>query len=43
MASPVVCANRLDAGQFTGTIGMPLGPAKSGEISVRGPQVMQGY
>lgn len=49
--SPIVCANRLDAGQFTSAIGLPIPSTevailtlgKPGEICVRGPQVMHGY
>jgi long-chain acyl-CoA synthetase len=56
--SPVVCVNRLDIEEFTGTIGLPvpstdvqvLSPegeilpyGQTGELAVRGPQVMAGY
>lgn len=56
--SPVVCANRVDIEEFTGTIGMPLPSTdvqvlspdgeilpygETGELAVRGPQVMAGY
>ncbi|WP_372421656.1 AMP-binding protein [Salinarimonas chemoclinalis] len=56
--SPVVCVNRLDIEEFTGTIGLPLPSTdvqvlspdgerlpygETGELAVRGPQVMAGY
>jgi long-chain acyl-CoA synthetase len=56
--SPVVCANPLNIGDWTGAIGMPLPSTRlavldddgrelpvgeTGEIGVRGPQVMAGY
>ncbi|GGK27172.1 AMP-binding protein [Salinarimonas ramus] len=56
--SPVVCVNRLDVEEFTGTIGMPLPSTdvqvcspdgevlpygQTGELCVKGPQVMAGY
>jgi long-chain acyl-CoA synthetase len=57
-ASPIVCANPMDATGFSGKIGMPvpstqieirdaegnaLDFGESGEICVKGPQVMAGY
>lgn len=57
-ASPIVCANPIDAREFSGRIGVPVpstevaifderGDAvaigETGEICVRGPQVMLGY
>ena len=56
--SPIVCANPLNATEFSGRAGLPLPstevaicddegnelpPGESGEILVRGPQVMTGY
>ncbi|MGJ3263592.1 MAG: AMP-binding protein [Salinarimonas sp.] len=56
--SPVVCVNRPDIEEFTGTIGLPLPSTdvqvlspdgeilpygETGELAVRGPQVMAGY
>jgi len=56
--SPVVCVNRPDIDEFTGTIGLPLPSTdvqvlspdgeilpygETGELAVRGPQVMAGY
>lgn len=57
-ASPIVCANPLDATEFSGAIGLPIPSTRveirdaaggelplgeSGELCVKGPQVMRGY